>query len=87
MGGILEWIGLILILASAAVITLWMAGAIYYDVCHETKWSRLLAAGCVVGVILILAVWQPPWQPFVVLLAFTACFLIWWLRLKPSHNR
>ena len=87
MGQILGWIGLILMPASAAVMMLWIAGAIYYDVCHETKWGRLLAAGWVIGVILMLAVWQPLWQPYVVLLAVTGCFLIWWLRLKPSHNR
>jgi hypothetical protein len=74
-------------LANAAVLTLWMAGAIYYDVCHETKWGRLLTAGWVIGVILMFAVWLPLWQPFVALLAVTACFLVWWLRLKPSHNR
>jgi hypothetical protein len=72
MSHILEWIVPTVMLASAAVLTPWMAGAIYYDVGHETKWSRLLAAGWVIGVILMFAVWQP----FAALLAVTACFLV-----------
>jgi hypothetical protein len=32
-------------------------------------------------------VWQPLWQPFVILLGIAALFLGWWLRQKPSHDR
>jgi hypothetical protein len=46
MGGLTAWIFPALVLASAAAITLWMAGAIYYDVCGGGKWGRLLAPGC-----------------------------------------
>jgi hypothetical protein len=87
MGGILEWIVAIMMLASGAVITLWMVGAIYYDVCRETKWSWLLAPAWAIGVISMFAAWQPIWQPFAVLLGALALFLSWWLRQKPSHNR
>jgi hypothetical protein len=83
------WSGLIsvLILAIAAPITLWMAGAIYYDLCRGTCTGRLVAAGWIGGVLLLFASWQPLWQPFAVLLGVTSLFLGWWCRLKPSHQR
>jgi hypothetical protein len=74
-------------LASAGVITLWMVGAIYYDVCRASKWGRFLAPGWAICVTLMFAAWQPLWQPFAVLLGALALFLIWWFRQKPSHNR
>jgi hypothetical protein len=84
---VLDWIGLAMMIASAAVITLWTAGAIYYDVCREAKWGQLLAIGWALGVIVLFVVWQPLWKPFVALLGVTAVFLTWWFRQKPSHNR
>jgi hypothetical protein len=87
MGQILEWTGLVIMLASAAVITLWTAGAIYYDVCRAAKWGRWVAVGWIMGVIALFAAWQPLWQPFVALLAVTAVFLVWWFGQKPSNNR
>jgi hypothetical protein len=74
-------------LASAAVITLWMVGAIYYDVCRTTKWGRWFALGWAIGVMAMFAAWQPLWQPFAVLLGVAALFLGWWLRQKPSQLR
>jgi hypothetical protein len=87
MGRILEWLVLLMMLASTAVIALWMVGAIYYDVCRETKWGRLLAVGWAIGVIEMFGAWQPLWQPFAVLLGVLALFLGWWLSQKPSNNR
>jgi hypothetical protein len=87
MDRILEWIALILMLASAAVIMLWMVGAIYFDVCRESKWGRLLAPAWAIGVILMLVFWQPLWQPFAALVGVLALFLCWWLRQEPSNNR
>jgi hypothetical protein len=87
MGAILERMALIVMLASAAVITLWMVGAIYYDAGRESRWGRLLAAGWAIAVILMLALWRPLWQPFVALVGALALFLCWWLRQKPSNNR
>src|SRR5262245_25516750 len=83
---ILDWVAAATMLATAAMITLWMAGAIYYDVCRGAKWGRLLAIGWAVAVIALFAAWQPPWQPFAVLLGVAALFLGWWLRQKPSHD-
>jgi len=78
---------LVPMLASAAVMMLWMAGAIYYDVCRGAKWGWLLATLWVMGVVAMFAVWQPRWQPFALLLGLLALFLGWWLRQKPSHKR
>ena len=76
-----------MMLASAAVITLWTVGAIYFDVSRGAKWGRWLALGWAVIVISLFVIWQPIWQPFAVLLGVTAIFLGWWFRQKPSHNR
>ena len=82
-----EWIAPALMVVTAGVVTVWMAGAIFYDVCRGAGWGRLLAAGWVVGVATLFAVWHPVWQPFVLLVGVAAVFLGWWLRLKPSHDR
>jgi hypothetical protein len=87
MGGSPGWIIPALMLAGAAAVTLWTAGAIYYDVCGGARWGRWLAAGWVAGVAFLFAAWQPPWQPFAALLGVAAAFLVWWLRQKPSHDR
>lgn len=75
-----------MILASAAI-TMWVAGAIYFDVCRGTKWARWVAMAWIVCTIGLFATWQPLWQPFVLLLGVTAILLCWWLTLKPSQNR
>jgi hypothetical protein len=87
MGEFLDWFILAFIIAIAIPVALWMAGAIYYDVCHATRWGKLLALVWIGGVVVMFTTWQPNWQPFAVLLGVTALFLIWWLRLKPSQNR
>lgn len=87
MGALLSWIVFAILLASAATITLWMAGAIYYDVCAQPKSSRWLAAAWVGAVLVMFLAWQPIWQPFIVLLGILAVFLVWWLRQTPSQDR
>jgi hypothetical protein len=87
MDRIPEWIAPALMVATAGVVTVWMAGAIYYDTCRGAGWGRPLAAGWVVGVATLFAVWQPVWQPFVLLVGVAAVFLAWWLRQRPSHDR
>src|SRR5262245_46676260 len=83
----MDWISSAFMIASAAGITLWVAGAIYYDTCGATGWGGLLAASWAGGVLLLLVVWQPLWQPFSVLVAVAALFLAGWLCQKPSHTR
>src|SRR6476620_7501806 len=87
MDQIAEWIVLALMLATASAVTLWMAGAIYYDVCGGARWGRWLAVAWVVAVVALFIAWQPLWQPFAVVLGVLALFLVWWSRLKPSHDR
>jgi hypothetical protein len=87
VGRIPDWIAPALMFAGAAVVTLWMVGVIYYDICRATRWGRVLAPGWAVGVLSLFAVWQPHWQPFAVLLGAAALSVGWWLRQKPSHDR
>jgi hypothetical protein len=87
MDRILQGILPALMLAIASGTTLWMAGAIYYDVCRGTQWGRVLALAWAVGVVALFVVWQPLWQPFVVLMGIATLFIGWWLRQKPSHDR
>lgn len=87
MGPVLESIVSGFVIASAAGIALWMAGAIYFDVCGAAKWGQWFALGWVVGVVSLFVAWQPLWQPSLVLLVAFALFLSWWLRQKASHNR
>lgn len=82
-----EWLTLALLLAAAAAATLWTAGAIYFDVYDGGRWGRLAAAAWVAGVVILFLLWRPLWQPFAVLLGLVVLFSVWWLRLKPSHNR
>jgi hypothetical protein len=82
-----EWIIPALMVAGAALVTLWMVGAIYYDLCRGAASGRWLAAGWTCGVVVLFAGWQPLWQPFALLLGVAALFLGWWLRQKPSHDR
>ena len=74
-------------LASATLITLWIAGAIYYDVCGAAKSGTVLAAGWLVGVIAMFTAWRPLWRPLTVLIGVTALFVGWWLQQKPTHDR
>jgi hypothetical protein len=74
-------------IAASTAVTLWMAGAIYYDVCGARRPGRLAAIAWVVGVAALFALWRPLWQPFAALLGAATLFLAWWLRLKPSHDR
>jgi hypothetical protein len=82
-----EWLALATLLALAAVVTLWVAGAIYYDACGGGRWGRVAAVAWAAGVAATFVLWRPASQPFLALLAALALFLAWWLRLKPSHDR
>ena len=86
MGLFLEIITDALLLACAAI-AVWMAGAIYYDVCGGTKWGRLVALVWTVGIIAMLWFWRPLWQPIVALLGVESLFLAWWFQQKPSNDR
>src|SRR5262245_17181713 len=87
MDRIAEWTLVALLFAIAALVTLWTAGAIYFDLGRGARWARGLAAAWVVGVVALFVAWQPLWQPFAALLGVVALFLVWWLRQQPSHDR
>jgi hypothetical protein len=87
MDRIAEWILYALMLAIAFGISLWMAGAIYYDICREGRWAHLLVVVWAVAVIVLLAAWHPLWQPFAALIVLFALLLRWWLGQKPSNRR
>src|SRR5262245_17679288 len=75
------------LLVACAVFAVWMAGAIYYDMCGGARWGRWVARGWGVGVIVMFAAWQPLWQPLVALLGAESLLLAWWFLQKPSHDR
>ena len=56
---LLDWIVPAFLLPCAALIVIWMAGAIYFDICFGARWGRWLAASWVIGVVLLFALWQP----------------------------
>ncbi len=83
----MEWLVPALTIVAAAATTLWVTGAVYYDLGRGTKWGQIVAAGWAAGVVVLFVAWQPLWQPFALLVGVTGLFLVWWLRLKPSHDR
>ncbi len=87
MNELMEWVVPCLMLASACSISLWLAGAIYFDVGGGAKRGGLLLVSWCAAVVCLFVFWQPLWQPFLALLGITILFLCWWLRQSPSHDR
>ena len=87
MAWFVEWVVPALMICCAAVLALWMAGAIYFDACGGAKWGRAVAWAWLLGVVALFVLWQPIWQPLLVLLGVAAVFVAWWLRQRPSHDR
>jgi hypothetical protein len=75
------------LLLANSLVAVWMVGAIYFDLCGGTKWGRWVALAWAAGVIAMLLVWRPLWQPIVALLGAESLFLAWWYRQKPSNDR
>lgn len=71
----------------AAPIVLWVAGAIYFDLAGA-KWQGVALAISWIGLSFAMFVlWQPTWQPFVLMMVLTALFMWWWFAQEPSHSR
>lgn len=76
----------VIVLASLAIV-LWTAGAIYFDVAGATLSGALAAAVWAACWLAAFAVWQPPWKPFVPLLAAFVGIVLWQRSLRPSQHR
>lgn len=76
-----------IIYLGSLIIVLWTAGAIYFDLGGESIFGRVLSIAWILAVVAGFLLWQPPWAPFVVLLVAFTVFLLWWIRLRPSHDR
>ncbi|MCE9562819.1 MAG: DUF4105 domain-containing protein [Planctomycetes bacterium] len=82
-----EWMLSGLMLAISASFTLWITGAIYFDVAHGHRWGKPLSLLWIIGVVSLLVVWQPLWQPFAVVVSVSLLFIGLWLLQKPRHDR
>jgi hypothetical protein len=76
-----------LLWTTVAGVSLWTAGAFYYDVGGGGRRGAVLAVAWLVAVAVLFAAWQPSWQPFVVHLLIFAALLVWWFGQKASHDR
>lgn len=82
-----HWLTVSLLLAVTTVVSLWTAGAIYFDLGDRVGFRWPLALGWLAVVVALFVFWQPVWQPFLVFLAAFAGFFGWWLTIKPSQHR
>jgi hypothetical protein len=76
-----------LIIAVSLAITLWMAGALHYDVGRAGRNGLLLSLSWLAAVVAGFLVWHPLWKPFLLLVGVAALFLLWWFSQRPTHNR
>ena len=70
-----------------AVITLWVAGALYFDTAQSAWWGWLLVLVWLSGVIALFAWTAQLSQALFVLFVLFAAYFWWWRKLQPSHNR
>jgi len=75
------------LLAIALVTTLWIAGAIYFDVGRGRSFAWPLTLLWILAVVSAFLFWKPSWQPLLALLALFTLFLYWWFSLQPSNDR
>jgi len=76
-----------IIYAAAGAITLWTAGALFYDVGRASRGAWVLVLAWVAAVIGAFIAWQPAWVAFPPVLGAFVLVLVWWLSQKPSHDR
>jgi len=87
MAGVLGWAVPATAVALTTLVALWVAGALYYDLCGGGWRGRAAAAAWAVGVAAALLLWEPVWYPVAAVAAAEALVVVWWLRLRPSHDR
>jgi hypothetical protein len=73
--------------AAVAVVALWAAGAIHFDLCGGGRRGRLAATAWLAAVAAALLLWEPVWYPVAAVAAACGLVVAWWLRLRPSHDR
>lgn len=73
--------------AVALVISLWTAGAIFYDLGGGKMLGWVLMIAWLTAVVAAFACLQALWQPFLLLLIVFGFFISWWRSQKPSHHR
>ena len=76
-----------LIYLTSAIIVLWMAGALYFDVGRACFIGWVMSVAWILAAALAFLFWQPPQVPFAGLLVAFTLFLFWWFRQRPSHER
>lgn len=72
---------------AATACGLWVAGALYFDVCRASRLGRWVAGAWLLAASLLLVFWHPLWQPAALILAATTVLFAWWLGLEPSNDR
>lgn len=76
-----------LAVAATALVALWAAGAIHFDLCGGGRRGRVAALAWLLGVAAALLFWEPVWSPVSAVAAAEGLLIAWWLRLRPSHDR
>ncbi len=76
-----------LIYCISSLIVLWLAGALFYDVCRASRAGQLIVVVWLAVAIGTFILWVPAWKPFLALLIFFGVFLWWWFSQEPSHHR
>ena len=74
-------------LAAAAVMALWMAGAIYFDIAQTANWGKAAALAWLVAAGSLFIWWRPLWRPFVLVSVLFLIMAAWWLTLEPRNDR
>ncbi len=71
----------------ATPLTLWVAGAMYFDVAHGAWWGWLLSAAWLAAVAAVFLLTPHLSQALLILLIAFALFYWWWRTIEPSHHR
>lgn len=74
-------------LAPTLLVVLWVAGAIYYDLCNASRIGLALMLSWMVIVALALLFWHPIWMPGVAVWVVGFVTYFWWSSLKPKQDR
>lgn len=71
----------------AVAVSLWAAGALYFDLFRGTRIGAVVAVAWLCLVAACFVFWQPAWQPLLALLATAAVLAGWWGTQQPQQDR